>query len=149
MNNINKEYFGRYISILYRQASVFYSKEFNKFGIGAGQYMFMIHLYKNDGISQEKLSELINIDKGTTAKAIKKLEELGYVERNKDISDKRVNKIYLTDKALEIKNEFLTSLNKWENMLTSNLSDEEILYGLKILNKLTKNVSKKQEVINE
>lgn len=149
MNNINKEYFGRYISILYRQASVFYSKEFNKFGIGAGQYMFMIHLYKNDGISQEKLSELINIDKGTTAKAIKKLEELGYVERNKDISDKRVNKIYLTDKALEIKNEFLTSLNKWENMLTLNLSDEEILYGLKILNKLTKNVSKKQEVINE
>lgn len=149
MNNIKKEYFGRYISILYRQASVFYSKEFNKFGIGAGQYMFMIHLYKNDGISQEKLSELINIDKGTTAKAIKKLEELGYVERNKDISDKRINKIYLTDKALEIKNEFLTSLNKWENMLTLNLSDEEILYGLKILNKLTKNVSKKQEVINE
>lgn len=142
MNNINNEYFGRYISILYRQASVFYSKEFNKFGIGAGQYMFMIHLYKNDGISQEKLSELINIDKGTTAKAIKKLEELGYVERNKDISDKRVNKIYLTEKALEIKNEFLTSLNKWENMLTSNLTDEEILYGLKILNKLTKNVSK-------
>ena len=102
----------------------------------------MIHLYKNDGISQEKLSELINIDKGTTAKAIKKLEELGYVERNKDISDKRVNKIYLTEKALEIKDEFLASLTKWEDILTSNLSDEEILYGLKILNKLTKNVSK-------
>ena len=142
MNNKNNEYFGRYISILYRLSSVFYSKEFHKFGIGAGQYMFMIHLYKNDGISQEKLSELINIDKGTTAKAIKKLEELGYVERNKDISDKRVNKIYLTEKALEIKDEFLASLTKWEDILTSNLSDEEILYGLKILNKLTKNVSK-------
>lgn len=142
MNNKNNKYFGRYISILYRQSSVFYSKEFHKFGIGAGQYMFMIHLYKNDGISQEKLSELINIDKGTTAKAIKKLEELGYVERNKDISDKRVNKIYLTEKALEIKDEFLASLMKWEDMLTSNLSEEEILYGLKILNKLTKNVSK-------
>lgn len=143
MNNKNDEYFGRYISILHRQANVFYSKEFNKFGIGSGQYMFMIHLYRNDGISQEELSDIINIDKGTTAKAIKKLEELGYIERNKDSEDKRINRIYLTNKALEIKEEFLEGLMKWEDMLTSDLSDEEILYGLKILNKLTNNVSKK------
>lgn len=142
MNTKNNEYFGRYISILYRQASVFYSKEFHKFGIGAGQYLFMIHLYNNDGISQEKLSEIINIDKGTTAKAIKKLEELGYVKRNKDLDDKRVNKIYLTEKALEIKDEFFSGLMKWEDMLTSNLNEEETVYGLKILNKLTKNFSK-------
>lgn len=141
MNNKSNEYFGRYISILYRQANVFYSKELSKFGIGAGQYIFMIHLYKNDGINQEELSELVNIDKGTTAKAIKKLEELGYIERNRDLDDKRVNRIYLTKKSFDIKKEFLASLEKWEGMLTSNLSSEEILYGLKLLNKLTQNVT--------
>lgn len=145
MNIKDKEYFGRYISIIHRQANVFYSKEFNKFNIGAGQYMFMINLYKNDGISQEELSDLINIDKGTTAKAIKKLEEVGYIRRTKDLADKRINRIYLTEKALSIKDEFLDTLTKWENILTSDLTEDEITQGLKILNKLTKNITNTQE----
>ena len=102
--------------------------------------MFMIHLYKNDGISQEALSELVNIDKGTTAKAIKKLEELDFITRSKDSNDKRVNRIYLTSKALDIKSDFFSVLTKWENILTNELSSEEISIGLNILNKLSKNV---------
>ena len=99
--------------------------------------MFMIHLYKNDGISQESLSELVNIDKGTTAKAIKKLEELNFIVRSKDSKDKRINRIYLTSKALDIKNDFFSVLTKWENILTNELSPDEISIGLNILNKLS------------
>ena len=137
----NNEYLGKYISLIYRQANVFFTKEFSRFGFGSGQYMFMIHLYKNDGISQETLSELVNIDKGTTAKAIKKLEELELITRSKDSNDKRVNRIYLTSKALDIKSDFFSVLTKWENILTNELSSEEISIGLNILNKLSKNVS--------
>ena len=137
----NNEYLGKYISLIHRQANVFFTKEFSKFGFGSGQYMFMIHLYKNDGISQETLSELVNIDKGTTAKAIKKLEELELITRSKDSNDKRVNRIYLTSKALDIKSDFFSVLTKWENILTNELSSEEISIGLNILNKLSKNVS--------
>lgn len=138
----DNEHFGRYISVLHRQANVFYSKEFSKFEFGSGQYMFMIHLYKHDGISQEELSDLINIDKGTTAKAIKKLEELNYIERRKDSDDKRINRIYLTKKALDIKEDFFDTLSKWESILTDNLSQEEILQGLNILKKLSQNIKR-------
>ena len=140
--NCNDEYFGRYISLIYRQANVFFSKEFNKYGFGCGQYMFLIHLYKNDGISQEKLSELVNIDKGTTAKAIKKLEKLNFIIRSKDTNDKRVNRIFLTEKALNIKDDFFSVLTNWENSLTNTLTEEEINSGLAILNKLSNNVIK-------
>ncbi|MDU2265951.1 MarR family winged helix-turn-helix transcriptional regulator [Clostridium celatum] len=139
MNSTN-EYFGKYISLIHRQANVFFSKEFNNLEIGSGQYLFMIQLYKHDGINQEKLSDLVNIDKGTTAKAIKKLEEAGLVSRLKDSSDKRVNRIYLTEKAFNIKDQFFDILTKWEQMLTSNLNEDEICQGLNILNKLSKNV---------
>lgn len=141
--NCSNEYLGKYISLIYRQGNIFFSKEFSKFGFGCGQYMFMIYLYRNDGISQEKLSELVNIDKGTTAKAIKKLEELNFITRSKDSLDKRINRIYLTDKALDIKNEFFEVLTNWEKLLTNNLTEEEINYGLKILNKLASNVINK------
>lgn len=141
--NCNNERFGRYISILHRQANVFFTKEFSKFEIGSGQYMFMIYLYRHDGISQEELSELVNIDKGTTAKAIKKLEELDFLTRSKDSTDKRINRIYLTQKAFNIKNDFFEILNNWENRLTNNLTDEEISEGLNVLSKLSQNVINK------
>ena len=41
--------------------------------------MFLLELYKKDGKNQEELSEKLNIDKGTTARAIKKLEEEGFL----------------------------------------------------------------------
>ena len=141
--NCNNEYLGKYISLIHRQANVFFTKEFSKFGFGSGQYMFLIHLYKNDGISQEELSDLVNIDKGTTAKSIKKLETEGFVMRVKDKNDKRINRVYLTPKALEIKDEFLSSINAWENTLTSNLSYAEKEQALTLLKKITYNITHK------
>lgn len=129
----------KYVSNLYRQGNAYLSKKFSKFGLGAGQYLFLIHLYNNDGINQEMLSEMINIDKGTTAKAITKLEQLELVTRVKDEKDKRTNKIFLTPKALEIKDEFYEILNSWENTITTNLTEDEVELGLKILKKMSNN----------
>ena len=139
--NFTNKYLGKYISLINRQANVFFTKEFSKFGFGSGQYIFMSHLYENDGISQERLSELVNIDKGTTAKAVKKLEELGFVTRSKDLTDKRVNRIYLTSKAFNIKSDFFSILTKCENILTDEPSPEEISASLNILNKISKNIA--------
>ena len=143
MTNNSCQSVGKYISIIHRTGSSFLSKEFSKFNIGSGQYMYLIHLYKNDGLSQEELTEILNIDKGTTAKSIKKLETEGFVMRVKDKNDKRINRVYLTPKALEIKDEFLLSISSWENTLTSNLSDAEKEQTLTLLKKITNNITYK------
>ena len=143
MTNNSCQSVGKYISIIHRTGSSFLSKEFSKFNIGSGQYMYLIHLYKNDGLSQEELTEILNIDKGTTAKSIKKLETEGFVMRVKDKNDKRINRVYLTPKSLEIKDEFLSSINAWENTLTSNLSYAEKEQALTLLKKITYNITHK------
>ena len=143
MTNNSCQSVGKYISIIHRTGSSFLSKEFSKFNIGSGQYMYLIHLYKNDGLSQEELTEILNIDKGTTAKSIKKLETEGFVMRVKDKNDKRINRVYLTPKALEIKDEFLSSINAWENTLTSNLSYAEKEQALTLLKKIAYNITHK------
>ena len=143
MTNNSCQSVGKYISIIHRTGSSFLSKEFSKFNIGSGQYMYLIHLYKNDGLSQEELTEILNIDKGTTAKSIKKLETEGFVMRVKDKNDKRINRVYLTPKALEIKDEFLSSINALENTLTLNLSYAEKEQALTLLKKITYNITHK------
>ena len=69
------KHIGKYISQLYRKGSVFINKEVPEYGIGSGQFMFLLELYINDGKNQEEIAETLKIDKGTTARALKKLEE--------------------------------------------------------------------------
>lgn len=119
------KYIGRYISQIHRKGGAFISKELSELGVGAGQFMFLLELYRGDGRSQEDLAETLNIDKGTTARAIKKLEEEGFLIREKDKIDKRAYKLYLTPKGKNVKKDIYEVLSKWEIYMTSNLTEDE------------------------
>lgn len=136
MENNTREPIGRYISQIYRKGNSFITKELSQYGIGSGQIMFLNQLYKKDGISQEELSENLNIDKGTTCRAIKKLEEEKFLIREKDEHDKRAYKLYLTDKSKEMKDSVYGVLKEWEKTIAKNLSEEEVDTLLSILKKI-------------
>ena len=79
MNNNIKEPIGKYISQIYRKGRAFISKGLTQYDMGYGQMLFLLQLYKQDGISQEDLTKKLSIDKGTTARSIKKLEQEGFI----------------------------------------------------------------------
>ena len=119
------EHIGRYISQIYRKGGSFISKELSDLGIGSGQVMFLLELYRGDGKNQEEIADALNIDKGTTARAIKKLEKEGFLIREKDKIDKRAYKLYLTPKGKNVKKDIYEVLSKWEIYMTSNLTEDE------------------------
>ncbi|MCY6355564.1 MarR family winged helix-turn-helix transcriptional regulator [Clostridium sp. ZS2-4] len=133
---------GKYISILYRYQQCFMGKELKKYGLGTGQYIFLLILFKKDGISQDELSKSAYIDKGTTARAIAKLENEGYVLRKKDEEDKRTNRIYLTEKALEFKPVLFKILRKWLDVLSADLNKEEEEVAIELLEKMGESAAK-------
>lgn len=116
---------GKYISQLHRKGNVFITREISKYGIGQGQFMFLLDLYIEDGKNQEEISDRLKIDKGTTARALKKLEEQGFVTRIKDETDKRSNKIYLTQKAKSIRGGIFEVLDEWNGKISAVLTEEE------------------------
>lgn len=128
---------GRYVSELYRIQSSYLAKKFEKLDIGSGQYLFLLHLYKHKGITQEKLTEVLNVDKATTTRAIKKLEQVGYVEKIKREDDKRAYNLRLTNKALNIEEDFFQILDTWNEKVHKVLSSEENEVLLKLLKKVT------------
>ena len=135
------KHIGKYISQLYRKGSVFINKEVSEYGIGSGQFMFLLELYINDGKNQEEIAETLKIDKGTTARALKKLEEQGFVTRIKDENDKRSNKIYLNDKAKDVREGVLDVLNDWNKEITNILTEEEEEMLKSLLEKVCKNIN--------
>lgn len=132
----NCQHIGKYIGELHRASSIYFSKKFNKFGIGSGQYIFLLNLYRNSGITQEELTDIVKLDKATTARAIKKLEEEGYVSRVKKENDKRAYRLELTEKAENIKEEVYSIMDQWENKVRSCLTKEETEELINLLSKL-------------
>lgn len=131
----------RWISILYRYGQGFISRRVEKYNLGSGHYVFLIALYNNEGISQKQMAEYLKIDKSSTAKAVRQLEKEGYIKREIDNNDKRAYKIYLTEKALDIKSELYRVIQEWEALLLSDLSPQEKEMSLKLLKKMAENVS--------
>lgn len=132
----NCEHIGKYIGELHRASGIYFSKKFSKFGIGSGQYVFLLNLYKNSGITQEELTEKVKLDKATTARAIKKLEDEGYVSRVKKENDKRAYRLELTEKAENIKEEVYSIMEQWENKVRGCLTKEETEELINLLIKL-------------
>lgn len=149
MLNNNDGLIGKWISILYRYGQSYISRRMEPYNIGCGQYIFLMTLYKKDGISQEELSDLLKIDKATTAKALKKLEEEGYIVRNVDSDDKRAYRVYVTQKALDIKPDFINAIDNWNNILSSGITAEEKEIILKLLKKMTENALAHDEWRND
>ena len=141
----SNRHIGKYISLLHRKGSIFINRELSNYGIGSGQFMFLLELYIEDGRNQEELSKVLKIDKGTTARAIKKLEEEGYIERFKDEKDKRSNKIYLTQKGRDVKESIFSVLDEWERKMSEHLDESEKELMIKLLKKVCLNIDKQEE----
>ena len=130
---------GKWISILHRYAQSFIVKRLKNYHIGSGQYIFLMELYKCDGIRQEDLATALNIDKGTTARALSNLEKQGYLKREVDRIDKRAYRVFLTTKAYDIKPYVHQILLEWTDIITSDLSEQEAETALGLLPKMAAN----------
>ncbi len=138
----NIENMGKYISILYRSGKMYINSKFEKYNIGSGQYLFLMFLSHSEGVTQEEMSCRLFIDKGTTAKAIRKLEEEGYVNRLVDSEDKRAYKVYLTEKGKKVTAKISEVLREWDDILTADFTEEEKETASRFLQRMLENKNK-------
>jgi DNA-binding MarR family transcriptional regulator len=132
--------FGRLISIIYHQISIYIEIEFKDYGIGAGQIPVLASLQHKDGINQETLTAEFRFNKATTARVIAKLVKEGYVIRKRDEVDKRAYKIFLTKKGQEIGPKLKAVLQRLIETLSVGLTEDEKESVLLLLEKMSQNI---------
>lgn len=113
------------IAHIYRSHLAYMAKELEKYGIGSGQFDFLMVLYRKDGISQENLAKLLKVSKATSTRAVQSLENEGYVYRQRDENDLRAYRVYLTEKGREMREIILEKLISFLDNLLSDFTPEE------------------------
>ena len=81
----------REIGMIARALDSISNIEFKELSLTRGQYLYLVRVCENPGIIQEKIAELIKVDRTTAARAIKRLEEQGFIYRQEDASNKKLS----------------------------------------------------------
>lgn len=132
-------YLGRHASILYRQANRFYDRALAPYGIGCGQQFFLLRIFEHQGINVLDLARLGQFDKGTATRAVQKLEEEGYIRSEPDPQNRRMRRLYTTPAAEPIVQEVFAARERWNQILTRGIRQEEIEQADKLLAHMAEN----------
>lgn len=73
--------------------------EFKEVQLSKGQYISLVRIFENEGIIPERLAERIKVDRTTLSRAVKKLEENGFILKESDKENKKIKHLYTTAKG--------------------------------------------------
>ena len=106
----------------YREAE----QHFSTVGLNHTEARLLTLLQQQKGsATQETLSGLIFVDRSNVGRALKSLENAGYVERHKDATDKRANLVRLTAKGRKTVAEISRLKRKMAQNFFGALSEDE------------------------
>lgn len=92
----------REIGMIARALDSISNIEFKELDLTKGQYLYVVRICENPGIIQEKLAEMVKIDRTTAARAIQKLETNGFIEKKEDPENKKIKRLFPTEKGKSI-----------------------------------------------
>ncbi|MGL4254175.1 MAG: MarR family winged helix-turn-helix transcriptional regulator [Fusobacteriaceae bacterium] len=124
--------------------------KYKKLNLQKGQFSFVTRVCENPGINLKALTFILKVDKGTTTKAIQKLEESGYINKAQNEKDKREYNLYPTERALKIYDFIIAEENRNLQVCFEGLSEKEIENIENLTKKIYENISKDwQKAIKE
>lgn len=102
--------------------------------------LILMCLAQRDGMSQVELTEATHFKAPTVSLDLKKLENMGMVRREQNISDMRVTRVYLTEKGKLFNRENFEALQAIDRSVMRGLTEDEIKTVTEILLKMRANM---------
>ncbi|MBM7694171.1 DNA-binding MarR family transcriptional regulator [Peribacillus deserti] len=139
----------REIGMIARALDSISNIEFKEYDLTKGQYLYLVRICENPGIIQEKLAELIKVDRTTASRAIKKLEMNGFIEKKDDEQNQKIRKLFPTEKGNNVY-PFIRRENDYSNMVAlDGFTDKEVEILFNSLKKVRKNIEKDWEFVKK
>ena len=86
---------------------------------------YLLEICACPGISQERLAHRLYINKSNVARQLAALEEGGYVSRRPGEEDRRVMRVYPTERALAALPRIQEIMDSWEEAVAGTLTEAE------------------------
>jgi DNA-binding MarR family transcriptional regulator len=135
-NNMKQsERIGAKIAYIFSHNHHYIENALESYNLKGPMFAFLLTLSHKDGCSQESMARYLKLSKATATRAITALEKEGYVYREKDGNDRRIFRVFISDKGRGVIPAINSALHEWNGILLSDFSDEEEQIFRKLLDK--------------
>jgi MarR family transcriptional regulator for hemolysin len=110
-------------------------------GLTRAQWAVLAYLARSEGTSQAALAETLDIEPITLVRLLDRLESAGWVERRPDPTDRRVRRLYLTETARPLMDQFQELASATREAALVGLSEAERRQLTDLLTKVRTNLS--------
>lgn len=131
----------RMITLLARKSQGYIGNALRKYNITAAEQPFFMALRSREGVTQEELTAIVCVDKAATARAVKSLEEKGYLMRMQDPQDRRQNLLYPTPLAKQRMDAVRDELHQFNALLTQGIDPKSLEMVSAALQRMEENLS--------
>jgi len=116
----------KYINRTARCSNFFRTEKLRDSGISGIQCAYLLRIGRKPGISQDRLAAELYKDKSVVARQLATLLSGGYIRKEASASDRRVQQLYLTEKAEAVLPKIFEVFSQWDAILTRGFTEEEI-----------------------
>ena len=74
--------------------------EFKELDLSKNQYIYLVRICENPGIIQERVTDMLKVDRSTASRAIEKLKQAGFIKKERSDGNRKNVKLYATEKRI-------------------------------------------------
>lgn len=125
--------------------SLLQEAEIDEFNGAQGRILYV--LWQEDGLSVIELARRTGLAKTTLTSMLDRMNRKGFLERAADKQDRRIIRIFLTEKARALKEKYSKVSDDMSRIFYKGFSDEEIAIFEKTLERVLRNLVQMEKEI--
>lgn len=114
--------------------------KFKKYDLQKGQHIYVVRICEHPGLNLMELTQMLNVDKSTTTKAVQKLERSGYVIKKHQADNRKSISLFPTEKARVVYESIIEEENVRADLCFQGFSEEEKIQALEYLERMCRNI---------
>jgi MarR family transcriptional regulator, organic hydroperoxide resistance regulator len=91
-----------------------------------GHWTFLRILWQTDGVTQRQLSEQAGVTEPSTVTALKAMETLGYITRQKMAGNKKQIRVFLTSKGMGLRSQIVPCAQEVNRIVIAGIPAEDL-----------------------
>ena len=115
-------------------------------GLYRGQPKLIYILCKNAGLTKKELAQRLDVAAPTITKMVERLEKNNFLYTKKDEKDKRITRVYVSEKGKVVQKELVDFFNESKEVYFKDMTDTEVETLHSLLTKMYKNVEENIEL---
>lgn len=91
--------FGFILNDVARMMRSIFDRRVKALGLTRSQWWVLNHLFRNNGVTQSELADILEIEKATLGRLLDRMETKGWIKREEHATDRRAKCVFLTDEV--------------------------------------------------